>query len=364
VSRAGTVAIVGRPNVGKSTLLNAALDMPLAIVSPTPQTTRQPLLGVVKHRTDDGDDAELRLLDTPGLHRAETALGRAMNRSAREAARGCDVVVFVTDLPRRKSSDPLRPHLGDLSLLGDIEPERKTILVINKVDTLRDKAALLPLLEGLAKVRTFEAIVPVSARTVDGVERVLEAVARALPTGPHAFGEDDVTDKPARWFVAEYVREQVLLLSREEVPHATAVSVDAFEESERITRIAATLHVDRIGHKKILVGAGGAMLKRIGTEARKRIEQLVGRGVYLELFVRVSAGWRDGAAMLEELGYTVEERGAEYVVEWPDSESPDSESPDSESPDSESPDAESPDAVSPETQDDDGNTDTDEENES
>jgi GTP-binding protein Era len=314
-TRAGTVAIVGRPNVGKSTLLNAALDMPLAIVTPTPQTTRQPLLGVVRHRTEEGDDAELRLLDTPGLHRAESALSRAMNRSAREAAREADVVVFVTDLPPRKGEGPLRPHPGDVALLGDIGLGMRTILVVNKVDRLRDKSALLPLLEQIAKLRAFEAIVPVSALRTDGVERVLEEIAKLLPEGPHAFGEDDVTDKPARWFVAEYVREQVLLLAREEVPHATAVTVESYDESGKTTRVAATLHVERTGHKKILVGTGGEMMKRIGTEARKRIEQLVGRGIFLELFVRVTPGWREGHAMLAELGYGDAPQTSEIVLE-------------------------------------------------
>jgi GTP-binding protein Era len=242
-----------------------------------------------------------------------------MNRSARECAREADVVVFVTDVPQTRGDAALRVHPGDVALLGDIGVGTKTVLVLNKVDRQKNKGALLPLLAELSKLRAFEAIVPVSALRADGVERVLEEVAKLLPEGPHAFGEDDVTDKPARWFVSEYVREQVLLLAREEVPHATAVTVESYDESGRTTRVAATLHVERTGHKKILVGTGGEMLKRIGTEARKRIEQLVGRGIFLELFVRVTPGWREGSKLLSEFGYGSPSSETEIRVELSES---------------------------------------------
>jgi GTP-binding protein Era len=298
-TRSGTVAIVGRPNVGKSTFLNAALGVPLAIVSKTPQTTREALLGVVRREIDEGEVAEIRLLDTPGLHKGERAIDRFMNRQARTAVEGADVVVFFTDLPRKEM--PLTPHTGDLVLLRDVGAGAKTVLVVNKVDLVKDKSRLLPLLEALAKVRDFEAVVPISALREDGVERVLTEIGKLLPEGPLTFGEDDLTDRPTRFFAREYVREQVLHATREEVPHATAVTIDTFEERPKGFRIAATVHVERPGHKKILVGAGGEMLKRIGTAARKRIEELTGTKVHLELFVRVTPKWRDTPGLVQEM---------------------------------------------------------------
>lgn len=298
-TRSGTVAIVGRPNVGKSTFLNAALGVPLAIVTRTPQTTRETLLGVVRHDLDDGEVAEIKLLDTPGLHKGERAIDRFMNREARGAAASADVVVFFTDLP--KKAGPLSPHPGDLVLLRDVGAQTKTVLVVNKVDLVKDKARLLPLLEALGKLRSFEAVVPISALKQSGVDRVLQEVGRLLPEAPHSFGEDDLTDRPTRFFAREYVREQALLSTREEVPHATAVTIDAFEERPNAFRIAATVHVEREGHKKIMIGSRGEMLKKIGTAARKRIEELTGCKVHLELFVRVTPKWRDAPEKVAEL---------------------------------------------------------------
>jgi GTPase len=350
-TRSGSVAIVGRPNVGKSTLLNAALELPLAIVSPTPQTTRDTLLGVVHHRIDgDGDEAwlaEVALLDTPGLHRPTSALDRSMNRAARVAARDADVVVFVVDVPKidkpparrgtpsaaqgakpgaveaatsrtrtrpgdRRGPRPLTPHPGDRKLLEQLGDGQPTLLVVNKVDRVKDKAQLLGFLEALSQLRQFAAVVPISALRQDGVTRVLDEVARLLPEGPHRYGPDELTDKPSRYFAAEYVREQVLLLTRQEVPHATAVTIDRWEIKRSLAIVSATVHVERPGHKKILVGSGGSMLKRIGTQARERLEALVGHPVHLELFVRVTPHWRDTPSLLSEMGYGGEEtQGAE-----------------------------------------------------
>jgi GTP-binding protein Era len=313
IRRAGRVALLGRPNVGKSTLLNAALEQPLAIVSPTPQTTRDSVLGIVRHR-----GAEIALLDTPGLHRAKSALGRAMNRSAREAAKSADVIVFVTDVPQKGALDrlrkvrdddvsaPIQVHPADRILLDDLPGEAPAILVINKVDRLRDKALLLPLVQAYAAVRPFASIVPISARRADGLLRVLDEVASLCPEGPAKYGADDLTDRPVRFFASEYVREQILLATAEEVPHAAAVEITRFVEPDRpgrATHVDATIHVERTGQKKILVGAGAEMLKRIGTAARLRIEELVGGKVNLKLFVRVTPGWRDDRGQLAELGY-------------------------------------------------------------
>ncbi len=299
--RSGTVALIGRPNVGKSTLLNAALGEPLAIVSPTPETTRDALLGVIHLPSVEGErgDAEILLLDTPGLHKARFALNRSMNRAARGAARDADVVVFVTDV--KDKARELRVDPRDIGLLSDVTRDRPTILAVNKVDRAKDKRLLLPYLEALAKLGKFQAIVPLSAKRKDGVKPLLDEIAKLLPEAPHRFGEGALTDRPTRFFAAEYVREQVLLATKEEVPHATAVTIESFEETPRGYVIAATLHVERSGQKRIIIGAGGEMLKGIGTRARARIEALTGEHVRLEIFVRVTPGWRDSMPMLREI---------------------------------------------------------------
>lgn len=297
--RAGTVALVGRTNVGKSTLLNAALDHPLAIVSRRPQTTRQRLLGVVRH-----GGAEIGLLDTPGLHHPETGLGKAMNLAARQALREADLYAFVTALPRRPA-DTLSPHRADLELLAAVPDDRPTVLVLNKVDLIQDKRLLLPLIQAFAEQRNFAAIVPVSALHRDGIERVLDELARLLPEGPARHDEETLTDRPLRFFAAEYVREPILEATREEVPYSVAVTVDRFAESPGggPTHVAATIVAEREGQKRILVGKGGEMLRRIGTHARHRIEELTGGPVVLKLWVRVIPNWRDRPQQLEELGY-------------------------------------------------------------
>ncbi len=302
LSRSGTVALIGRPNVGKSTLLNAALGASLAIVSRTAQTTRNTLLGVIHRVLETGDAAEILLLDTPGLHEGKTALNRRMNGAAQAAASNTEVVVFICDVPPKPKGE-LRPHRHDIELLKAVGERSKIILVVNKIDTLRDKASMLGLIEKLSHVRPFDAIVPVSALRNDGIDVVLEEAGKLLPEGPHGYAEDDMTDRPMRFFAAEYVREQVLERAREEVPHATAVSIDVFEERNNRTNISATVHVERAGQKKILIGEGGSMLRAIGENARKRISELLGMPVHLELFVRETPSWRDNPGLLGELGY-------------------------------------------------------------
>jgi GTPase len=316
--RSGTVALIGRPNVGKSTLLNAALEQPLSIVSSTPQTTRDAILGVV-HR----GAAEIALLDTPGLHRPRSELGRVMNQAAREAARAADVVVFLAEVPvPRKGKDgataAMRPHPGDLTLLADIAADKPTILVINKVDRVRDKGAILSMIEGFSKVRAFAAVVPISALKEDGVARVLDEVAARCPEQAHRYAPDDLTDRPIRFFAAEYVREQILRATEKEVPHAVAVTVDRFVEPAAGTsgavHIDATICVERQGQKRILIGTAGEMLKRIGTNARMRIQELTGRKVNLKLWVRVIPSWRQSRSQLEELGYKASSQGESIVI--------------------------------------------------
>jgi GTPase len=303
--RAGSVAIIGRPNVGKSTLLNAALEHKLSIVSPTPQTTRDAILGVVHHGA-----SEIALVDTPGLHRPRNELGRMMNEAAREAARTADVVLFVAEVPEPKGKGAQGAHPGDLTLLADVAADRPTILVINKVDRAKDKTALLPLIEAYAKARAFAAVVPISALREKDVRRLIHEVALLLPEGPWRHSPDDLTDRPVRFFAAEYVREQILRATQAEVPHAVAITVDRFIEPVDVgegaggsVHIDATIYVERPGQKRILIGTGGEMLKVIGTKARMRIQELTGRKVNLKLWVRVAPAWRQSRAQLEELGY-------------------------------------------------------------
>ena len=285
---------MGRPNVGKSTLLNAALGEPLASVSPVPQTTRDRILGIV-HRPH----AEIALLDTPGIHKPHSRLGRTLNRTARLAAGEADVVIFVTAV----GAGNQRVHPGDRTLLADIGIEVPTLLVVNQIDRVRDKSRLLPLLEELAKLRDFAAVVPVSALRADGVARVLDEVERILPEGPPRFEEDALTDRPTRFFVGELVREPILCSTREEIPHAVAVEVNRFEEQGTTVHIDATIHVEREGQKRILIGRGGEKLKAIGSAARRRIETLVDKKVYLSLWVRVTPDWTQSEQRLAELGY-------------------------------------------------------------
>jgi GTP-binding protein Era len=254
-----------------------------------------------------------------------------MNQAAREALRRADAIVFVTEVPDRKhaarsrrrpagavspqlpEASPLLPHPGDLTLLADLGSTVPVVLAVNKIDRLRNKAELLPLLDALGRVREFAAVVPISALRKDGVDRLLDEVARLLPERDFRFGEDDLTDRPARFFAGEYVREQVLCATQAEVPHAVAVVIDQFLEppGDKALQIDATIHVERSGQKAILIGRAGEMLKRIGTSARMRIEELTGRAVNLKLWVRVTPSWRKSSRDLVEFGYGLDPGGGD-----------------------------------------------------
>jgi GTPase len=296
--RSGFVCILGRPNAGKSTLLNALVGQKLAIISPKPQTTRNRIQGVVhipKRKGQDG--AQIILIDTPGVHKPDSSLGRKMMVEVREALEGCDLVLFIMNVTHK-----LDPR--DQFAIGLVKQSgTKAFLILNKIDQIREKATLLPMIEEYRQLYEFSDVIPISALKREGLDLLMKAMIAALPAGPAYFSEDEVTDQPARFMAAEIVREQVLLNTQEEIPYATTVIVDSFEEGAKLTGIAATIYCERKGQKGILVGRGGQMLKKIGTAARVQIERTLGTKVFLELFVKVAPGWRDSRAFVEELDW-------------------------------------------------------------
>jgi GTP-binding protein Era len=290
VARAGFVAVVGRPNVGKSTLVNRLVGQKVAIVSSKPQTTRNRILAVLNR-----PDGQIVLFDTPGLHKATHALNRRMVEAATRSLGQVDVALWVVDA--REGYTPADRHVRDLLARQKVP----VLLAINKVDAV-SKPQLLPLIDRFQGVMDLEEIVPCSARTGDNVERLVEVVLRHLPEGPPLYPEDFLTDQPERFFVAEIVREKILARTRDEIPYAAGVLVDAFKEERGLVRIEASLYVERDGQKAILIGRGGEMLKAIGTEARREIEDFLGAKVYLGLFVKVRPDWREDKATLRAMG--------------------------------------------------------------
>ena len=295
----GFVCILGLPNAGKSTLLNALAGEKLAIVSPKPQTTRNRVLGVINvPQKKARGGAQIVLIDTPGVHRPDTSLGRKMMSEVREALEGCDLLLMIVDVA--KKTVPEEKFLFDLAKRAGTP----TFLLLNKIDLLRGgKQKLLPVIEQFSKLHNFREVIPISARKRQGLDVLLEKVTAVLPHGPRYFPEDQITDQPARFMVAELIREQVLLATSEEVPHSITVIIEQFEEGSRLTRIAAAIVCDREGQKGILIGRHGQMLKKIGTGARHEIEKMLGTKVYLELFVKVRPNWRESRGFVEELDW-------------------------------------------------------------
>lgn len=288
--RAGTAVIVGRPNVGKSTLLNALVGTKVAIVTPKPQTTRTRVVGI---RTTPG--GQVVFIDTPGIHAARSTLNRRMVETARAAIGEADLALLVID-----AATGILPADRDLAAeLGG----RPTVVVLNKMDRL-PRAGLLPLMAEMATLLPGREIVPASASRGENVASVLAVVLGALPEGPPLYPEDEFTTEPARVLAQELVREQVFLATREEVPYATATVVEQFEEKpdQELTVIAATILVEKPIHKGMIIGAGGTRLRDIGTRARLALETLLGTRVFLELFVRVEPGWATNPRRLAELG--------------------------------------------------------------
>ena len=296
--RAGFVAIIGRPNVGKSTLLNRLLGQKVAIVSPKPQTTRGRILGVVTR-----PEAQLCLLDTPGLHEAKGGLNARMVQSALQTLADAEVALFLIEAGSPAIDSPTR------KALDQVKAARKPLLlVINKIDTV-DKPMLLPLIERWRKEHDWTEIYPLSALTGDNVEGLVDTLAQHLPEGPPIFGPEVFTDASERDLCSELVREQILRKTEQEVPYSTAVLVEEFDEEERetgthgLTRITCTILVERDSQKGILIGKKGAMLKEIGSDARREMERLLGCKVFLQLHVRVEPEWTRSDKGMARAGY-------------------------------------------------------------
>jgi GTP-binding protein Era len=338
--RSGFVSIIGRPNAGKSTLLNALLGQKLAIVTHKPQTTRTRIHGVLevplKKKTANSPGhpaAQVVLVDTPGIHKPETQLDRRMMQEVQDALESRDAVLFLVDvthrLPQPEKSevpDPESASVGpkitgrmamnaaedDFALSLVKRLDCPVILVLNKIDAIR-KQELLPLIAYWSAQHTFADVVPISARKKEGLDLLLDKIVAVLPEGQRYFPRNQLTDQPERFLVAELIREKILLLTGEEVPYAIAVVIEKFEEPASlkkmkdgrlpITKIAAAIYCERTGQKAILIGKQGAMLKQIGTSARKDIEGLLGTRVFLELFVKVQEEWRSSRGFIEELDW-------------------------------------------------------------
>lgn len=289
--KSGFVAIVGRPNAGKSTLVNRLVAQKVSIVTAHPQTTRNRIQGIVNR-----PGAQVVLIDTPGLHRPDSVLGRQMIHEIEAALDSVDVVALVLD-----ASEDLRRG-AQLALEKVAALDAVRIILLNKVDRV-EKIKLLPLMEQVGRAGDFAAIVPICALRGEGVEDALATMIAHLPEGPAFFPADQVTDQPERFLAAEFIRERAMAATRNEVPHSLAVLVESFEEGENIIRIRAKIQVEREGQKGILIGKGGLTLKKIGTEARQELERLLGTKIYLELQVGVARGWRDDAERVRQLDW-------------------------------------------------------------
>ena len=291
----GFVTLLGRPNVGKSTLMNFFVGEKISIVSNKPQTTRNKIRSILT-----GDDYQIVFIDTPGIHKPTTKLGNFMVSSAQDALNEADAVIYMVE-PRAKI------HEGDLAILESFANVRSPIfLAINKVDTV-DKPGLLTIIQQYSAAYPFREIIPLSALTGENSAALLGAVRAVLPEGPMYFPEDQITDQPERQIAAEIIREKALMFLQEEIPHGLAVEITAMrsrdESPDSIVDVGATIFCERDSHKAIVIGKGGAMLKRIGSAARRDIERLLGSPIFLDVWVKVKKNWRDNDLLLKNFGY-------------------------------------------------------------
>ncbi len=289
--KSGTIAIVGRPNVGKSTLLNRLVGEKISIVSRKAQTTRHRIVGIVTR-----PDAQYVFVDTPGFQTRHTnALNRAMNRGVTQALADVDVVILVIDADHFDTKDKV--------VVGLLPADRPVVLAVNKIDRIKDKTALLPLLAKLAEQHDFAAIVPISAAKGSQLDDLLMETRKHLPNDELLYAEDEITDKSEKFIAAEYIREKLFRLIGDELPYSATVEVEKFELDGALRRISAAIVVDRATHKAIVIGKGGETLKRIASEARQDMERLFDAKVFLEVFVKVQSGWNDDERLLKSLGY-------------------------------------------------------------
>ena len=293
IKKSGMISIVGRPNVGKSTLTNALVGEKIAIVTNKPQTTRNRICAVVNR-----NDCQFVFMDTPGLHKARTKLGDYMVKVVKDSVADVDAVCLIVE-PIPHVGGPEEELIGRIKSLGV-----PSVLIINKIDTV-EKEELLAVMQTYAAAHEFNAILPISAKNGEGVEEVLDVLAQFLPEGPQLFPEDMVTDQPERQVCAEIIREKLLLCLDKEIPHGTAVELIRFAEREGdgVIEIDATIYCEKDSHKGIIIGKGGAMLKKISTLARQDIERFMGAKVYLQTWVKVKENWRDNLNLIHNFGY-------------------------------------------------------------
>ena len=311
--RSGFVSIIGRPNAGKSTLLNALVGEKLAIVTRKPQTTRNRIQGIVNvEHKGKRPSGQIVLVDTPGVHKPINSLNRRMMKEVYDALEGCDLLLLIVDASEKFGA-------GDKFVLDIVKKSgQPCFLLLNKIDKL-DKQRLLPLIAEYKERHDFAEVIPISAMKRQGLDTLLDAVVKALPEGPRYFPKDQITDQPERFLVAELIREQVLLATEQEVPYATTVLIEQYEERGKLTRIAAAIFCEREGQKAILIGKRGSTLKKIGTAARLQIEKPLNTKVFLELFVKVRPGWRDSRDFVQETDWRTQLQRMSEKVEDPDS---------------------------------------------
>lgn len=292
--RSGFAAIIGMPNVGKSTLLNSIVGQKIAIISDKPQTTRNKILAIYTN-----DEEQIVFTDTPGIHKPHNRLGEYMVHVAKESMNEMDVLLFVVDATRK--IQPMEREIAEnVSKTGV-----PCILVMNKVDQVR-KENLLPLIADYSSIHEFDSIVPLSAKTKDGVDILLNNIREYLAEGPKFYFDDMVTDQPEKQIAAEIIREKMLWLLDKEVPHGVAIEISKMEEKENITNIYANIFCEKMTHKGIVIGKNGEMLKKVGSLARGDIEKMLGKKVYLELWVKVKSDWRNNNYLMKNFGYTTE----------------------------------------------------------
>jgi GTP-binding protein Era len=318
--RSGYVAIIGRPNAGKSTLLNALVGEKIAIVTNKPQTTRTRIHGIVNVKAgNERPTAQIVLVDTPGVHRPDSQLNRKMMQEIHQALEGRDLILLIVDASERfgpgdqQVVDLVREYVGEYRQPAGKGRTQKdnskgkqrhapVFLLLNKIDKIA-KEKLLPVIEHYRRLHDFQEVIPISATTSEGLEVLLGKIVRSLPEGPRYFPEDQLTDQPERFLAAEMIREKVLQKTGQEVPYSIAVMIEQYQELEKLTRIAAILYCEREGQKGILIGKGGERLKQIGTAARLELQHFLGKKVFLELHVKIKPAWRESETFIEDLDW-------------------------------------------------------------